>query len=168
MVDTRELREAAEREMRRGLLEPKNVTVGARCLLALLDALTAAEARAAQAEAMQEAVMVLLYSDEVFVGTHWEGPWLDKDTPTWPALCVHYPAYGADAEEVPPDQIIPLANLVREFGSDAATAWACHRRGRSDPDKGKLTERGRAALARIRALPDLPEAQAGQDGGREP
>lgn len=101
------------------------------------------EAERDEAVAMADAYKTLLYSDEVFVGTHWEGDFRDPATKSWPTLCMHFPNYGADAEEIPPDQILTVAQLVRDHGPDAILAWACHHRGVDDVVKGHLSAKAR-------------------------
>ncbi len=113
--------------------------------------LATATARAERAEAEKRAVITLLYTDGVFVGSHWES-YPDADKGIWPALCAHVDTYGADGEEIPADQLIPLANLVDQFGSDAVQAWVCHRRGLEKPQKGNLTANAAKALAHLATL----------------
>lgn len=116
-----------------------------------------------------DAVKTLLYSDEVFVGTHWDSDFRAPDAKSWPTFCAHFPNYGADAEEIVPEgEVIRLARLVREHGPDAVTAWVCHRRGMTDPPKGRLSEAGRAALSALTGSDTQREAPAQTTPRTEP
>lgn len=97
----------------------------------------------------KQAVITLLYTDEVFVGSHWED-YPNAGAGVWPTLCAHVSSYGSDAEEIPESEIAPLARLVDEYGRDAVQAWVCHRRGNERPSKGQLTDAGKAALRALK------------------
>ncbi|MCJ2084578.1 hypothetical protein MKK88_01025 [Methylobacterium sp. E-005] len=109
------------------------------------------EARMAEMKAEEQAVMTILYTDEVFIGTHWE-EWPKPEKGCWPALCALTSSYGADAEEVPRDHFLLLANMIDRHGRSAVEAWVSWRRGVDGPMKGSLTAEGKAALAELRSL----------------
>lgn len=116
-------------------------------------------AEVARLKAEKSAVTTLLYTDEVFVGSHWEDyPHAEKGT--WPALCAHVWSYGADAEEIPEGELVPLAGLVEAFGTEAIQAWVCFRRGLGKPVKGRLGPRGQEALELLASQGGLVQIRA--------
>lgn len=98
---------------------------------------------------LRKSVIALLYTDEVFVGSHWED-FPNAEAGVWPQLCAHIRNYGADAEEIPYNEINLLAELVAQFGSDAIEAWVCFKRGGDNPPRGALGDDGKKALAFLR------------------
>ena len=106
--------------------------------------------RFAELEEHQKAVITLLHSDEVFIGTHHVN-FPHPEDGYWPVLCAHASSYGADAEEIPADQVVRLAALVQKHGRGAVEGWVCFTRRTEKPDKGDLDAGGRAALAELRA-----------------
>jgi hypothetical protein len=107
---------------------------------------------------LRKATLAILYNDETeaFVGTHWVKP-INPAAGTWPVLCINFPSWGADADEVPDDQLVLLADLIKRFGPGAAIAWSCFRRGLDSPVKGDLSNDGKEALAELRARTALEQ-----------
>lgn len=105
--------------------------------------------RAEKAEAEKKAIITLLYTDDVFVGSHWED-YPNAEKGIWPVLCANVQSLGADAEEIPEEWVIPLADLIDIYGSGAIQAWVCFMRDTDKPIKGSLSEKGVQALAAIR------------------
>lgn len=115
-------------------------------------ALTASNAEAERLRARQKAIETLLYTDECFYGTDWHGKhYTDATADPTPVLCVNFINYGADAEPIPEEWIIPLAALVEKHGGMAVHAWVCAVRGLDDLPKGKLNADCRAVLDEVRA-----------------
>lgn len=99
---------------------------------------------------LRKSMLTLLYTDHVFVGSHWES-YPDADAGVKPMLCAHVPNYAADAEAIPEDEINPLAELVAQFGDGAVLGWVCFKLGTDKPPKGGIGEAGEKALAFLRA-----------------
>lgn len=97
----------------------------------------------------EQAVITLLYTGCVFVGSEWED-YPDAEKGVWPKLCAYASNYGADAEPIPDDQFEVIADLVDEFGIQAVEAWVCHVRGIAKPAKGDLNDGGKAALQALK------------------
>lgn len=103
---------------------------------------------------MKEAIISLLYTDLVFIGSQWED-FSNPEKGCWPVFCVHTNSFGADAEEIPSEEIIPLAALVKQFGPDAIEGWVAFRRGTEKPQKGNMPPDGKRALDYLRAQTTL-------------
>lgn len=95
------------------------------------------------------ALLSILYTDEAFIGTHWES-FPDASAGAWPSLSAHINNYAADAEEIPRSEWQAVSKLIGEFGRGSVEAWACWRRGIDKPPKGSLTADGEKALAALK------------------
>lgn len=115
---------------------------------------------------IQGAMIRLLVTNDVYIGTHW----LDDGVGTQsrlgqPALFAHVWSFGADSEEIPVEKILFVADLVARFGPQAIQAWVCHVRGWSKPLKGDLGIKGLETLSYLESL--AREAQSmGYHSGR--
>lgn len=98
---------------------------------------------------LRKSIITLLFTDEVFVGSNW-ADFPNAEVGVSPQLCAQVRSYGADAEPIADDEIIPLAELVTQFGDKAIAAWVCFKRGEDKPPKSGLGEDGEMALAFLR------------------
>lgn len=101
---------------------------------------------------IQGAVIQLLNSNDVFIGTHWINDIEAENRLGQPALFAHVWAFTADAEEIPAEKFLFIADLLKRFGPHAIQAWVCHVRGLAKPIKGDLSVDGIAALKYLRNL----------------
>jgi hypothetical protein len=101
---------------------------------------------------VQGAVIQLLNSNDVFIGTHWIKDIQAESRLGQPALFAHVWSYTADTEEIPAEKLLFIADLLRRFGPHAIQAWVCHVRGWNKPMKGDLSIEGIAALKYLNSL----------------
>lgn len=114
---------------------------------------------------VQGAVIQLLNSNDVFIGTHWVNDIKTESRLGQPALFAHVWSFGADTEEIPAEKLLFVADLLRRFGPHAIQAWVCHVRGWAKPIKGDLSIEGIAALKYLNSLAqDAQSFSRGSDG----
>lgn len=101
---------------------------------------------------VQGAVIQLLNSNDVFIGTQWVNDINNENRLGQPALYAHVWSYGEDTEAIPAEKLLFLADLIRQFGHHAIQAWVCYVRGWAKPIKGELDDGGRKALSYLNSL----------------
>lgn len=101
---------------------------------------------------IQAAMVRLLNTNDVFIGTHWIEGMETESRLGQPALFAHVWSFAADSHEIPSEKILFVSDLVERFGPQAIQAWVCFERGWAKPLKGDLGADGIATLKYLESI----------------